>query len=136
MRRGFSVSPEVCVDEAKTPKMGYEGNGSEAQARLGDCLWDAHSAGGKIVEFTAARSLADYEESELLQSLVEKMLEIMAEALVEMQRHFPAEFARLDGGLRVIEVKASGAAVWRVVQEVVPEMVLQLQTMLDEWHQA
>jgi uncharacterized protein with HEPN domain len=124
------------VNEAKTPKMGYEGKGAEAQARLGDCLWDAHSAGGKIVEFTSGRSLAEYEESELLQSLVEKMLEIMAEALVEMRRHFPEEFARLDGGLRVIEVKASGAEAWRVAQEVVPEMVVQLQTMLDEWHQA
>ena len=124
------------MDEPKTPKMGYEGKGAEAQARLGDCLWDAHSAGSKIVEFTLGRSFAEYEESELLQSVVEKMLEIMAEALVEMRRHFPEEFAGLDGGSRVIEAKAAGVEAWRVVQEVVPQMAVQLQTMLDEWHQA
>jgi len=124
------------VNEAKTPKMGYEGNGAEARARLGDCLWDAHSAGGKIVEFTSGRSFAEYEGSELLQSVVEKMLEIMAEALAEMRRHFPEQFARLEDGSRLIEIQVGRREIWRVVQAVVPEMVAQLQTMLDEWHQA
>jgi uncharacterized protein with HEPN domain len=124
------------TNEEKPVKMGFERQGAEAQVRLGDCLWDAHAAGMKILEFTAGRSFEEYRDSELLRSVVEKMLEIMIEALVEMRRHFSEEFTKLDGGSRLIEARDADGEVWQVVKDVVPEMVAQLQTMLDEWHQA
>ena len=119
-----------------TAKMGFE-RGGEQQARLGELLWEVHAAGGKIVEFTQGRSFVDYAESEVLRAVVLKMLGIMAEALNEMRRGFPEEFSKLAGAERIAEVCAAPAEakVWKVVEEVVPELVGQAREMLEAWHQ-
>ncbi len=124
------------MSEAKAPKMGFEQAGSQQQTRLGDCLWDAHAAGGKIVEFTTGRSFAEFEDNELLRSVVGKMLEIMTDALTELRRHHPDEFAKLNGATALIERGAGDGEVWRVVKDVVPELTVQIQTRLEEWHQS
>jgi uncharacterized protein with HEPN domain len=121
--------------ETKPAKMGYEGKEIQAQTQLGDCLWDAHAAGGKILEFTTGRSFAEFEENELLRSVVTKMLEIMTEALSELRRHHAEEFSRLDAA-RLIERAGGDLEIWRLAMEVVPELTVQIQTRLEEWHQS
>ena len=39
--------------EAKPVRMGYEGKEAQAQASLGDDLWELHAAAAKLTEFTA-----------------------------------------------------------------------------------
>ena len=119
-----------------TAKMGFE-RGGEQQARLGELLWEIHAAGEKIVEFTQGRVFADYAENEVLRAVVEKMLGIMGEALNEMRRGFPEQFAKLAGAERIAEAGAAPAEAkaWKVVEEVVPELVGQAREMLEEWHQ-
>lgn len=119
------------------PKMGFERAGELEQVKLGDLLWDVHAAGMKLLEFTAGRELAGYEESELLQQVVGALLGIMGDRLGQMERQFPTEFAKIDGARRLMAVPGeAGEKVWRVVEEVVPEAVEQVRAVLEEWHGA
>jgi uncharacterized protein with HEPN domain len=52
-------------------------------------LWDAREVCRLVLEFSAGRSYADYEESALLRSAVERQLEIVGEALRRLSRLDP-----------------------------------------------
>jgi hypothetical protein len=88
------------MSEERAVKMGFERAGELEQVKLGDCLWDVHAAGMKLLEFTSGRSFEEYSESELLQSVVSTMLKIMADRLEQMRRQFPTEFAKIDDASR------------------------------------
>ncbi len=124
--------------EERVSKMGFERAGELEQVKLGDCLWEIHAAGMKLLEFTTGRSFEDFSESELLQSVVRSMLEIIVSRLEDVRAGFPAEFAKLADAERVIV----GAAVvdetktWKLVEENVPELVEQARTLLEQWHEA
>ena len=124
--------------EERVIKMGFERAGELEQVKLGDCLWDIHAAGMKLLEFTTGRSYEDFSESELLQSVVRSMLEIVVSRLEDVRRGFPAEFAKLPDAERVIEgvAMAKEEKTWRLVEENVPELVEQARTLLEQWHEA
>ncbi len=126
------------MSDAKPMKMGFERAGELDQVKLGECLWDIHAAGMKILEFTAGRDLDEYSQSELLQSVVHSMLGIIAGRLLDLQRQFPAEFSRLPQGERLIQIGSTpaNAPVWRIVESAIPELVQQAREVLEEWHQA
>ncbi len=115
-------------------RMGFER--TEAQTRLGDVLWDLHAAGAKVLEFTAGRGWAEFDESELLQAFCGKMLGIVADCLRELRTRFPEEYARVPGADRLAEAteQTGPASVWRMVEEVLPGAVAEVQAMLAEWH--
>ena len=122
-------------------KMGFERAGEQEQLKLGELLWDVHAAGMKIVEFTSGRDLADFADNELLRSVVAKMLGLIADALHQVQAQFPDEFTKISNGNKLIETGAaaetlSGEKVWRVVEELIPELVAEARTLLEDWHQA
>jgi uncharacterized protein with HEPN domain len=126
------------MSEERAVKMGFERAGELEQVKLGDCLWDVHAAGMKLLEFTSGRSFEEYSESELLQSVVSTMLKIMADRLEQMRRQFPTEFAKIDDASRLIEAAESTnqPKVWRVVEESIPETVAQARAVLEHWHEA
>ena len=121
-----------------TSKMGFERAGELEQVKLGELLWDTHAAGMKIVEFTTGRDFADFESSELLQSVVASMLGIIADALRQLQTQFPDEFAKLSNSTRLSESGAITAPdkLWRIVEEQIPELVAEARAVLEDWHQA
>ena len=126
------------MSEERAVKMGFERAGELEQVKLGDCLWDVHAAGMKLLEFTTGRRFEEYCQSELLQSVVSTMLGIMADRLEQMRRQFPAEFAKIDDAPRLIEAAESTdqPKVWRVVEESIPEAVAQARAVLEHWHEA
>jgi len=124
------------MSDARPPKMGFEHASEQAQTRLGDLLWDAHAAGSKLLEFTAGRSFEEFSESEPLRAAAQAMLTIMAQSLTAISREFPAEFAKLDADTSNIRefIPASDSSLWTAVQSA-PEVVADVQTLLDQWHQ-
>ena len=120
----------------KPPKMGFEQT-AEQQSRLGDLLWDVHAAGGKIVEFTAARGFEDFAESDVLRSVVRSMLGIMVTGLDAVRSEFPTEFGRLDDAPALLKASLDeDAKVWRMVEETVPAVAGQVRELLEDWHQS
>lgn len=125
----------------KPEKMGFEGLAAAEQVKLGDCLWDIHAAGMKVLEFTSGRDFADYAESDLLQGVVTSMLAIIAARLDDVRTGFPDEFVKIDHANRLIAVGApehpfTAETVWRVVEELLPDAVTSTRTVLEDWHQA
>ncbi len=122
-------------------KMGFERAGEQEQVKLGELLWDIHAAGMKIVEFTTGRDFTDFAGNKLLRSVIASMLRIIADALRQVQAQFPDEFAKISNGNRLIETGTAAAIlseekVWRVVEELIPELVAEARILLEDWHQA
>ena len=124
----------------KEPKMGFEGQ-AQQQAGLGEFLWEAHAAGTKALEFTAGRSFDDYSEHEVLRAAVESMLKIVAASLEDVREYFPDEAAKMPRAGEAIALKpklgpGGDAEVWRFVQATLPELVAEVQVLLEDWHSA
>ncbi len=119
-------------------KMGFERAGELEQVKLGELLWDVHAAGMKIVEFTAQRDYEEFAGNELLRSVVGSMLGIIGNALGQMREQFPEEFAKISNGNRLIESASVTDAekLWRMVEELVSELVGEARGVLEDWHQA
>ncbi len=122
------------------PKMGLEG-ATRQQAGLGDFLWEAHAAGAKALEFTAGRSFNDYSEHEVLRAAVESMLRIVAASLEDVREYFPDEAAKMPHAAEAIALRErlgteEDAEVWGFVQGSLPELVAEVQVLLEEWHGA
>ena len=122
-------------------KMGFERAGEQEQVKLGELLWDVHAAGMKIVEFTSGRDFEEFAANELLRSVVASMFGIIADALRQVQAQFPDEFAKISNGNRLIETDTAASTlpdekVWRIVEELIPELVAEARTLLEDWHQA
>lgn len=129
------------MSDPKPIKMGYEGQAAQQQVKLGDCLWEAHSAGSRILEFTAGRTFADYAESEVLRAVVAKMLEIVGSALEEMQALYPEQAMRIEHLAEAVGLKQRLAGevedkvIWGFVETSLPPLVAEVAVLLDEWHQ-
>ncbi len=99
-------------------------------------LWDARDAADAIASFTQGKTAADYAESDLLRSAVERQFEIIGEALAQLAKRDSA-MAKQIPELRSIvgfrNILMHGYAVvnheivWRTVQEDLPH----LRTVLD-----
>lgn len=130
------------MSEKNPVKMGFEGAGA-ADGGVGDLLWVVHAASVKILEFSAGNSLETFENDDLLRAAVGQMLVICGDQLGRMQRSFPEEFGKLEHGVQVIaladdlQVDSSAVGserVWRMVDEVVPDLMLQSRDLLEAWH--
>jgi hypothetical protein len=117
-------------------KMGFEGFEEREQLKLGDCLWEIHAAGTKILEFTAGRDQQECEDDELLRSAVDAMLAIVEKALAELRTSFPSEYAKLPSASQMLAPHDEKRARGLLVADVVPELVTEARSLLEQWHQA
>lgn len=131
------------MDYQKQPRvrMGFEHLSAQQQSRLGECLWDAHAAGAKILELTAGGTYQQFAEHQALQEFVATMIGLVADALTELRRDYPTESQALGGTaptLLLAESRSAGdcAATWRLVEETLPALVEQLAERLEQWHSA
>ena len=104
-------------------------------------IWDARSAVAKIQEFTAGKTLEDYDAEALLSSAVERQLEIVGEALHRLSRADPETAASIEEISRIIgmrNVLAHGYAVvdnrlvWDVVTSKLQRLAVQLESLARE----
>ena len=121
--------------------MGFEGQAAQQQAGLGDFLWEAHSAGSRILDFTSGRTFTDYEAHEVLRAAVESMLGIVAASLEDVQQYFPEEAAKIEHRSEAIALRprlgtGSDAEVWRFVEASLPELMGEVAALLEDWHSA
>jgi uncharacterized protein with HEPN domain len=101
-------------------------------------LWDMVEAIKKIQEFTVGITEEDYSENELLQSAVERKLEILGEAARRISLEFQAEHPEIDWrnmiGLRNVIAhqydKLRQDMIWRIVQNVLPNLLDLLEPLL------
>jgi uncharacterized protein with HEPN domain len=101
-------------------------------------IWDMHEAAKEIVEFTKGARFEDFTANKVLYRAVERQLEIIGEAARNLTSEFQQKYPQIPFkqiiGLRNIlaheyaEVQVE--RVYRVVVERVPELVIQLKSIL------
>ena len=101
-------------------------------------LWDAREACRLVLEFSAGRTLGDYEESALLRSAVERQLEIVGEALRRLSRTDPETAALIPElesivGFRNVLAHGYDAVSDRVAWDVVRNDVPALARLLEKF---
>jgi len=58
-------------------------------------LWDIEHSGSKITAFTRGQTFFDYRQDDMRRAAVERMFEIIGEALSQISIHHPAAFQQL-----------------------------------------
>lgn len=134
------------MDEQPTPpklRMGFENLPAQQQARVGECLWDAHAAVSKILEMTAGGSFEKFAEHQPLQEFVATMIGITRDALRELERIDPAEAdairdvrATIAFADSITAHAANPAAIWKFLSESLPTLLMEISERLEQWHQA
>jgi len=104
-------------------------------------LWDAREAAKRVAEFTDGAREEDYLGNALLRSAVERQMEIVGEALGQLEKHFPETAKAIPDlrsavNLRNILIhgyaKVNNRIVWRTVHEDLPRMAAQLESILED----
>jgi uncharacterized protein with HEPN domain len=99
-------------------------------------IWDMLQAIAKIQQFTANLSFEDYLDSVLVQSAVERQLEILGEAAGRISSDFRSTHSDIDWrriiGLRNILIHRYDDIQQQVVWEVVVSNLVPLRTQLEE----
>lgn len=103
-----------------------------------ESLWDMRKAIHRTQKFTAGMSEIEYFENELVQSAVERQLEILGEAARRVSREFQMTHPELDWrntiGLRNVIAhrydRVKQEDLWRIVQTVLPDFLTVLETLL------
>ena len=101
-------------------------------------LWDMLQAGRRIREFTAGLSYEGYLDSILIQSAVERQLEILGEASRRMSEEFRQEHPEIpwSGIIAQRNVIAHQyedirqERIWSVVTEDIPVLIAQLEPLI------
>ncbi len=101
-------------------------------------LWDMLQAARHLQEFTAGLSYEDYLNSILLQSAVERQLEILGEAARRMSEAFRQEhpeipWSAIIGQRNVIAHQYDDielGQIWSVVTSDIPELISQLEPLI------
>jgi uncharacterized protein with HEPN domain len=105
-------------------------------------LWDALQAARSIQRFTLGFEALTYSQDELLQSAVERKFEIIGEALNQLSRQDPVIASRVPDLAQIIAfrnqlahgyAKVSAGTVWTIVQTALPDLVITLQQVMDEF---
>ncbi len=106
----------------------------QASLRDATALWDMVQAIVRIQEFTIGMTEIDYLESELVQSSVERKLEILGEAARRISEAFQQIDWRNIIGLRNIIAhrydQIQQEQLWRIIQTVLPDLLALLQPLL------
>jgi uncharacterized protein with HEPN domain len=105
-----------------------------------ESLWDMRQAIIQTQMFTAEMSKMDYLDSELVQSAVERKLEILGEAARRVSREFQMAHPEIDWrniiGLRNViahrydQVKQE--QIWNIMQTVLPNLLRLLLSFMEE----
>ena len=104
-------------------------------------LRDALRASKAIQEFTAGKSLANYQASLLLRSAVERLFTIIGESLIQLRQLRPDLVATISDHAQIIafrNVLVHGYAavdetvVWSIIDEKLPGFVLEINQLLDD----
>ncbi len=102
-------------------------------------LWDALQAARLVLEFTTAKTFADYQGDALLRSGVERQLEIIGEALGQMARRDPETAGRIGELPKIVAFRnllahgylaVDDERVWAVVEEDVAVLCATLEELL------
>jgi uncharacterized protein with HEPN domain len=110
----------------------------EISVRDAAALWDMVQAIKKIQEFTVGMQESDYFQDELVQSAVERKLEILGEAARRISPEFQAQHPEVDWrntiGLRNVIAHqydlVQQGQLWRIVQTVLPDFLALLEPLL------
>jgi uncharacterized protein with HEPN domain len=95
------------------------------QLEIKTCLEDIRQAAELIMQFTANKSLTDYEDDALLRSAVERQFEIIGEAINRMRKIEPSTIDNIPNARRIIAFRnilihgydvVENTIVWEVVQ--------------------
>jgi uncharacterized protein with HEPN domain len=101
-------------------------------------IWDMVDSIVKIQTFTEKMSEEDYLNSELVQSAVERKLEILGEAARRLSTEFQSQYPEIDWrntiGLRNLIAhrydQVEQERIWNIIQEVLPQLKALLITLL------
>lgn len=101
-------------------------------------LWDMLQGAHRLQEFTVGLSYEAYQESVLLQSAVERQLEILGEAARQMseafrQAHPEIPWSDIIGQRNVIAhqyKKVQQERLWSVVTSEIPRLIAQLEPLI------
>jgi len=104
-------------------------------------LHDIRQAAELIANFTAGKTLADYEGDALLRSAVERQFEIIGEALAQLARLDQAVAARITDHRRIIAFRnilihgyaeIDNRIVWDIIESKLPMLRGEVSALLEE----
>ena len=104
-------------------------------------LEDMRLAASAVQQFIAGKTQADYEHSLLLQSAVERQLEIIGEALSQLARRDPPTATLIPGHRQLIAFRnllihgyadVDDALVWGAIHNDLPELTTLLDRLLAD----
>ena len=107
-------------------------------------LWDIHKYGLQILEITQGKSLADFEQDETLRSGVERWVDMIGKAVLQMRLYHPEAAKQLERGEPFVKLQVAlpenhdpdhAQAVWDAIERELPVLVAEVSVLLDEWHQ-
>jgi len=105
-------------------------------------LHDVLSSCEFLLEFTAGRSVNDFTRDRAFRSAVERELQIVGEAVIQLERVAPQVAARISEYRNIIgfrHVLVHGydsvhpATVWKVIELKVPVLATECRTLIDEY---
>ena len=103
-------------------------------------LYDIQRAAGLLEEFTAGKSLADYERDPMLRAAVEREFGIVGEAMARLARADEATAGRIEGHERIIafrNILVHGYAevddrlVWDILRTNLPALAREVAALLE-----
>ena len=104
-------------------------------------LSDIQQAAGRVQRFTSGKTLADYQGDDLLRSAVERQFEIVGEAMNKLAGIDEGTARRITNFQRIIafrNILIHGYAdvddnlVWNVVETYLPQLVREINALLEE----
>ncbi len=104
-------------------------------------LFDVSRAADLLSRFTEGKTFADFSEDELLQSAVERQMEIIGEAINQLSRVDAETAERISGYRRIIALRnvlihgyaqVDSRIVWDVIQMNLPVLQKETQTLPGE----
>jgi len=103
-------------------------------------VWDVRSAADKIASFVRGKTVDEFVRDDLLNSAVERQLEIIGEALNQLTKAAPDMAGRIEDlpkivGLRNILIHGYAIVkrelLWRAVQENLPQLRTTVDRLLE-----
>jgi uncharacterized protein with HEPN domain len=104
-------------------------------------LWDVRESALSIQAFTAKMDAAAFSANEMAQSAVERKFEIIGEALNQLSKVDVALVARIPNLAQIVAFRnqlihgyatVNVSTVWNVAQTALPNLLLSVQSLLDE----
>jgi uncharacterized protein with HEPN domain len=104
-------------------------------------LFDVLESGRSVRDWCQHRTFAEYEADRQLRRAVEREFEIIGEALNRLRHTDPITAARIDQLTRIVGFRnrimhgydtVDDATVWGIIDRHLPELIAQVETLLQE----